>query len=242
MSNRPIKANGKFACLTYHAIGEGPGQYTLSEKRLCDQLGFLRREGYLTEGFEELELRLHTDRRFPEKYVVLTVDDGEESSMRAAELLEANGCRATFFITRDRALRRPGYLRGPKIRELRARGFSIGAHGATHRKLTFLAESACIEELEGSKGWLEQVLGEGVRYMAFPGGFINTRVLQLACERGYVLTGTCSEWMNSANAMRLPGTVNRVNIRQHYSDDVFRRAVAGHPGFYLRRQVRAAAL
>jgi len=205
-------------------------------------LGFLRREGYLTEGFEELELRLHTDRRFPEKYVVLTVDDGEESSMRAAELLEANGCRATFFITRDRALRRPGYLRGPKIRELRARGFSIGAHGATHRKLTFLAESECIEELEGSKGWLEQVLGEGVRYMAVPGGFINTRVLQLACERGYVLTGTCSEWMNSANAMRLPGTVNRVNIRQHYSDHVFRRAVAGHPGFYLRRQVRAAAL
>jgi peptidoglycan/xylan/chitin deacetylase (PgdA/CDA1 family) len=89
---------------------------------------------------------------------------------------------------------------------------------------------------------LQQVLGESVRYMAAPGGFINTRVLQLACELGYILTGTCNEWMNSVNTMRLPGTVNRVNIRQHYSDNDFRHAVDGDSAFYLARQVRAAAL
>jgi hypothetical protein len=154
--------------------------------------------------------------------------------MRAAELFEAYGCRATFFITSDRALKKARYLREPEICELRKRHFSIGAHGATHRKLTFLSESACIEELERSKRWLEQVLGEEVRYMAAPGGYVNARVLQLACDQGYVLTGTCSEWMNSISTMCLPGTVNRVNIRQRFSLEVFRRVVEGKPGVLFR--------
>jgi peptidoglycan/xylan/chitin deacetylase (PgdA/CDA1 family) len=235
-------SGGKFACLTYHMIGEGRGQYTLGERQLREQLAFFRDEGYVVESFEELEVRLRLDRRFPERYVVLTVDDGHESSLRAAELFEASGCRATFFITRDRALKKARYLREPEIRELRKRHFSIGTHGTTHRKLTFLSESACIEELEGSKRWLEQVLGEEVRYMAAPGGYINARVLHLACDRGYLLTGTCSEWTNSVTTMCLPGSVNRVNIRQHFSLEVFRRAVEGKPGFYFGRQVRAAAL
>jgi peptidoglycan/xylan/chitin deacetylase (PgdA/CDA1 family) len=237
-----MSSTAKFACLNYHLIGEGSGQYTLSEKRLRDQLSFFYREGYLAEGFEELEARLRAKHQFPQKYAVLTIDDGHESSMRAADLLEATGCRATFFVTRDRALKRPGYLREQEIRELRKRGFSVGAHGTSHRKLTFLGESDCIEELQGSKRWLEQVLGESVRYMAAPGGFINARVLQLACGLGYILTGTCSEWMNSVNTMRLPGTVNRVNVRQHYSARDFQHAVTGDPAFYLGRQARAAAL
>jgi peptidoglycan/xylan/chitin deacetylase (PgdA/CDA1 family) len=237
-----MSSNVKFACLNYHVIGEGSGQYTLSEKRLRDHLTFLNREGYLAEGFEELELRLRAKHPFPDRYAVLAVDDGHESSMQAADLLEAAGCRATFFVTRDRALTRAGYLREQDIRELRKRGFSIGAHGTSHRKLTFLAENDCIEELKGSKHWLEQVLGESVRYMAAPGGFINARVLQLACELGYILTGTCSEWMNSVSTMRLPGTVNRVNVRQHYSAHDFQHAVTGDPAFYVGRQARAAAL
>ena len=237
-----VAPNGKFACLTYHIIGPGDGQYTLAERRFRDQLAFLCGEGYVVEGFEELEVRLRAGGRFPERYVVLTVDDGHESSMRAAELFEAYGCRATFFITSDRALKKARYLREPEICELRKRHFSIGAHGATHRKLTFLSESACIEELERSKRWLEQALGEEVRYMAAPGGYVNARVLQLACDQGYVLTGTCSEWMNSISTMCLPGTVNRVNIRQRFSLEVFRRVVEGKLGFYFGRQARAAAL
>ena len=101
-----VAPNGKFACLTYHIIGAGDGQYTLGERRLRDQLAFLCGEGYVVEGFDELEVRLRSGGRFPERYVVLTVDDGHESSMRAAELFESCGCRATFFITSDRALKR----------------------------------------------------------------------------------------------------------------------------------------
>jgi peptidoglycan/xylan/chitin deacetylase (PgdA/CDA1 family) len=231
-----------FTCLTYHVIGEGASQYNLSEKQLRAQLALLKAEAYVVEGFEQLEARLRSNQNVPRKYVVLTVDDGHESSMRAADLFEAQGSKATFFLTRDRSLKKLGFIRERQIRELRKRGFSLGTHGTTHRKLTFMPKQTCAEELRGSKQWLEDVIGEEIGYMAAPGGFINARVFQLASECGYVLTGTCREWMNSPESMILPSRVNRVNVRQHFSLRTFRHAIEGDSRFYTWRQLRAATL
>lgn len=232
----------KFSCLTYHIIGEGISQYTTTEAQLRAQLELLNAKEYAADGFEQLEAKLRFGGCFPCRYVVLTIDDGHESSMRAADILEAYGCKATFFLTRDRSVKKLGFLRAGEIRELRGRGFSLGTHGATHRKLTSLSDRACVEELRGSKEWLEDVIGEEVRYTAAPGGYINGRVLRLSAECGYVLTATCREWMNSSGCMKLPGAVNRVNIRQHFSSRNFHQAVEGHLCFYVWRRMRAAAL
>ncbi len=232
----------RFACLTYHVIGEGTSQYTLGERQLRAHLALLKAEAYVVEGFEQLEARLRSGQGVPHSYVVLTVDDGHESSMKAADVLEAYGCQATFFVTRDRSLRFPEFIREPEIRELRKRGFSLGTHGTTHRRLTFMPEKDCIGELKGSKQWLEDVIGEDVRYMAAPGGYINSHIRRLTHEYGYVLTGTCNEWMNSPQTMTLPGKVNRVNLRQQFSTGTVRHIVEGYPGFYIRRQIRSAAL
>jgi peptidoglycan/xylan/chitin deacetylase (PgdA/CDA1 family) len=232
----------QFACLTYHIIGEGRDQYTLSESQLRDHLRLLQAEGYVVDDFERLEIALRSNQGVPSRYIILTVDDGHESSMRAADALQAYGCRATFFLTRDRCLKKPRFIRESQIRELHKRGFSVGAHGATHRKLTFMAEATCMTELSDSKQWLEDVIGEEVRYMAAPAGFINSRVLRLACKCGYILTGTCREWTNSIETMGLPGMVNRVSVRQHFSLRTLRHAIQGQPGFYAWRQVRSAAL
>jgi peptidoglycan/xylan/chitin deacetylase (PgdA/CDA1 family) len=244
MDRKPAGAvnDNKFACLTYHHIGEGSSQYTLSESQLRSQLAFLHGEGYVVEGFEQLEARLRLGQGIPRRYVILTVDDGHESSMRAADLLETEGCRATFFLTRDRCLKRQGFIRSPHIRELRKRGFSLGTHGTTHRGLTFLSKDNCVKEIKESREWLEDVIGEQVRYMAAPGGFINSRVMNLAYERGYALVGTSKEWMNSPKTMARPCTVNRVNVRSHFSLKTFRHILEGHPGFYTWRQVRALSL
>lgn len=232
----------KFACLTYHEIGETGGQYTLSKRQFQDQLALLQREAYVIDDFEGLEIRLRSGQTLPPRYVVLTVDDGRESGLWAADLLQRHDGRASFFLTRDRSASKPGYLREKDIRELRRRGFSLGTHGTTHRGLTFLPRERCIAELAESKRWLEDVIGEEVRYMAAPGGFINARVMKSAYECGYALLGTCSEWMNSPGKMALPCTVNRVNVRRHFSLKTFRHSLEGHPGFYIWRQIRATAL
>jgi peptidoglycan/xylan/chitin deacetylase (PgdA/CDA1 family) len=236
-----VKEN-QFACLTYHVIGEGSNQYEVSESQLRAQLAFLKDEGYAVEGFEQLEARLRLGQGIPHPYVILTVDDGRASSMGIADFLEKHRYRATFFVTRDPSLTRPQFIREPDIRELRRRGFSLGTHGTTHRGLTFLSQENCLREIKESREWLEDVIGEPVRYTAAPGGFTNSRIIKLTYEQGHVLTGTCNEWMNSPATMTLPCTVNRVNIRRHFSLKTFRRILEGHAGFYTWRQIRALAL
>jgi peptidoglycan/xylan/chitin deacetylase (PgdA/CDA1 family) len=231
-----------FACLTYHAVGNLQNQYTVTKKQLRDQLSLLRDEGFIVEGFEQLDRRFYAGRKFPSRYVVLTLDDGDDSSMVAADVIAEHGYTATFFLTRDRSQNKPGYIRTPQIRELRRRGFSLGTHGTTHRKLTFIPEKECVEELKDSKRWLEDTLGGPVSYMAAPGGYINARVMKQAADSGYVLIGTCNEWVNVARTMQLPSSVNRVNVRRHFSLNDLHRIVNGSLRFYLWRQARSAAL
>jgi peptidoglycan/xylan/chitin deacetylase (PgdA/CDA1 family) len=237
-----MSTDSKFACLNYHAIGNESTQYVISEDQLRNQLEFLSHEGFVVEGFEQLECRLRANSIFPAKYVLLTVDDGHESALRAADLLESCGCNATFFPTRDRALGKAGYLSPQEICELRRRGFSLGTHGITHRNLATLSEQACAAELGGSKKWLEDVTGEEVRYMAAPGGFVSRRVLRLAYGFGYRLIGTCRESINNVNTLNLPGTLNRVNVRHHFTLAEFRLIVENDFGFYLRRRIRSSLL
>jgi peptidoglycan/xylan/chitin deacetylase (PgdA/CDA1 family) len=237
-----MSTDSKFSCLTYHAIGNESTQYVISRDQLRKQLEFLSQEGFVVEGFEQLEFRLRANSTFPEKYVLLTVDDGHESALRVADLLEACGGNATFFPSRDKAMGKPGYLRPVEIRELRRRGFSLGTHGTTHRNLTAMSEQSCAAELGESKQWLEDVTGEEVRYMTAPGGFVNRRVLRLAYSFGYKLIGTCNESVNLVSMLNLPDTLNRVNVRRHFSLADFRHIVENDFGFYLRRWIRSSLL
>lgn len=70
--------------------------------------------------------------------------------------------------------------------------------------------------------------------MSAPGGFVDACMTRLSQETGYMLIGTCREWLNSTAEMRLPCEINRVNIRRHFTLADFRRIVENDFGFYLR--------
>jgi hypothetical protein len=66
--------------------------------------------------------------------------------------------------------------------------------------------------------------------------------MKLAYACGYSLIGTCNEWINSPDAMTLPGSVNRINVRRHFSIQAFGHIVEGYASFYVWRQIRSAIL
>ncbi len=66
--------------------------------------------GYVVEGLSDLEQRLLRRRGIPERYVVMTFDDGHRSNLRAAEILCRAGAQATFFLIRDFCRQRPDFL------------------------------------------------------------------------------------------------------------------------------------
>jgi peptidoglycan/xylan/chitin deacetylase (PgdA/CDA1 family) len=237
-----VDVRGKFACLMYHAIKDSSNKYAIGRNSLKEQLTFLSSESYVVEGFRELELRLRSQKPIPRHYVVLTVDDGDESCMCAADMFAQHGFEATFFLTRDKCLNEPGYIRPRDIRELRSRGFSVGTHGTTHRGLSFMPRNQCAAELRESKEWLEDLIGERVEYMSAPGGHFNRQTRRLAFDHGYVLTGDSTEWMNDLSSLSLPGNVYRVAVRKGFTVNELQSIVEGRLGFYLKRQVRAAAL
>jgi peptidoglycan/xylan/chitin deacetylase (PgdA/CDA1 family) len=82
------------------------------------------------------------------------------------------------------------FMDWPQVRALRAAGMDIGAHTHTHPVLSHLDDAAQKQELETSRGILEQELREMVHAVAYPGGqqFSYTRrTCRLAQSVGFQL-------------------------------------------------------
>jgi peptidoglycan/xylan/chitin deacetylase (PgdA/CDA1 family) len=71
------------------------------------------------------------------------------------------------------------------ISAMRDTRFTFQSHTRMHPDLTTLSENELTEELAGSRRDLEDMLGEQVRYLAYPYGRLNERVLETTRAAGY---------------------------------------------------------
>lgn len=127
---------------------------------------------------------------------VLTFDDGLADGLTVtAPLLEKLGATGTFYVC-------PGWFGGRHplvegdaatlldaegVRELRARGMSIGSHTMTHEDLRKLSDAELEAQLRDSKAALEEVLREPCRTLAYPYGLYDDRVIAATARAGYEL-------------------------------------------------------
>ena len=82
--------------------------------------------------------------------------------------------------------RRPGHmLSWNQIREAAAAGVEIGTHSHGHPQLDQVALSELRTELTTSKALLEDTLGFAVPGLAYPFGYSNSRVRQVASNIGF---------------------------------------------------------
>lgn len=227
-----------FVCLMYHDLGESVrDSYTLPWPVFLDHLECLRREGYVVEGFGGLEARLNGG-DWPERYAVLTFDDGYRAFLRAAECLAERNMRATFFLTRDYCRHREGFLRESEIRELAGLA-ELGTHGLRHEPVTGLPRVQARVALAASKRWLEDLIGREVRHMSVPGGYWNRTCQQLAREVGYTLVGNSVQWWNRPETVARTGQVRRVALRSRFSPEVFERILRRDLHFFAGRRLRS---
>jgi peptidoglycan/xylan/chitin deacetylase (PgdA/CDA1 family) len=114
----------------------------------------------------------------------LTFDDGAGSCMRAADILDEHGWKAYFFVVSS-WIGRQGYLDGPQLNELAARGHVIGSHSASHPDpMSGLSYRELESEWRTSVERLSQVLGAAVTSAAVPGGGLSKAVIRAAAETG----------------------------------------------------------
>ena len=135
----------------------------------------------------------------PERRMVLTFDDGYAALAEAAfPALAAHGFPALVFVITDfvggenawdvryggRAFR---HLSWEQLGRWRERGIEVHAHGATHRRLTWLSDGEAAEELGRSREAIARELGAPPAGICYPFGAVDGRIRRLASEAGFTL-------------------------------------------------------
>ncbi len=226
------------AVLMYHGVGESAAphaelHYTVSEAAFAEQIASLA-------GLEVCSLPQLLDGRARAGSVVLSFDDGERSVVeRALPILERAGHTATVYVTTG-WIGTPGYLEAGELRLLAERGWTIGAHGVTHRYLSDLGDAELAQELEGARAELARVLGAPPDHLSLPGGRADGRVLAAARRAGYRSLATSRIGVNPSPP-DLFG-IRRVMVLRGWAAARVRAFAAGEPRAYLSLQARQGAL
>lgn len=206
----PVPPQEGWRILLYHAIDKPSAEDRLglrvSPAAFREQMEWLKEEGVSVVPLTALGTGAGAARA-----VAITFDDGYASQMAAAAILEEFGFPATFFVVPDfldgRAggggyWDRWGYFGWPQLKELAARGFEVGAHSASHVKLTRCSLRELDDETLGAKRRLEAMVPHPVSSFSYPHGAFNDSVARVVEHAGYRLACTSLSGINRGPCVR----------------------------------------
>jgi len=121
-------------------------------------------------------------------YLTISVDDGYPLDLKAAELLDRHGLKATFYVPATN----PEYevMTKDQVREL-SRRFEIGGHTYSHLSLTLKSDAEARADILDGKHWVEDVTGFPVRAFCYPQGKFTARIVEWVKEAGFIGARTC---------------------------------------------------
>lgn len=230
----------RFVTLLYHGLGEQRRFGFISPNSFRNQMTWLIDRGFVIEGFDGLARRCATN-TWPERYVVVSFDDGHVSILDAIETLQDLGANATLFLATKGCQTDQNYLNARDISRL-AKITNIGSHSVTHRMMAQLPPSEVRRELVDSKVWLEEVTAQVITSFSAPSGSLNKCVIELAIETGYSLIGGSAARWNLPSQVAERRIVNRISIDYAHSMDTFVKIVTCDPGYFARRRLRSMLL
>lgn len=181
--------------LTYHkfCLGESTDEYTININHFKQQMDYLKKNGYRVISVAQL-LECIEKNFFPEKPVVVTIDDGYKSVYTLAfPVLKEYGFPATLFLYTDFLANGSNQLSWSEIKEMAAMGMEIGSHTLSHANLLNQRTNECYpdyinrinKEIILSKTILEKNTGNPVLSFAYPYGVYSEEIRMLAKKAGY---------------------------------------------------------
>lgn len=233
-------ASCRVPVLMYHEIAdsaETSSRLAVSPDVFADQVAYLRDEGFTAVTAGELAAILAGGGELPARPVVLTFDDGYGDFYdHALPLLKQHGLTGTVFQTTgwvglEGTEKR--MLNWRELAEIAAAGIEIGAHTCRHPQLDQLPDKLLRDELYTSKSLLEDHLGMAVPGLAYPYGYSNAKVRQVAREFGYTYGYTVGNALTTSAAGSF--TIPRVTVQRTTTMDSFRKMVNGQDTLTLRR-------
>jgi peptidoglycan/xylan/chitin deacetylase (PgdA/CDA1 family)/GT2 family glycosyltransferase len=203
-----VRATRGLPVLMYHAFDpEGSGdRFVISKRKFAQQMRLLSLLRYRVVPFPEVVEAVRGGGELPARTVAITIDDGYLDNLEiAAPILRRHRFPATVFLVSGRIGGRNDWadeggdgaglagrplLSAEQIRELQGAGIDLGGHTRNHRNLLGVEGNEIEAELAGSRGDLEELLGEDVETLAYPYGGFDERVVSAAGDAGY--RGACT--------------------------------------------------
>lgn len=172
--------------LTSGFVRRGAVRYTLTPP------AFARHLDRMAETVDRPRLVSEVNPADPVRRVLLTFDDGGRSAMAVADELDRRGWPGHFFIITERLGER-SFLAPADVRELHARGHTVGSHSHTHPDIMRELPVAQLRaEWRRSVDTVELILGAPCLTGAVPGGHTSADVERTAAESGLRYLFTCT--------------------------------------------------
>ena len=202
--------------LVYHrVISKASSIYDFTPEQLEEHLKYLRDNGYTPITALQTVESMENLAQLPSKPVVLTFDDGHKSHYaKVYPLLKKYGFQGTFFVYTDViAEKSEKQLTWDELREMLQGGMDIQNHTKSHPYLTRILKNETEEayqkrltgELQLSKLIIEEQLQKKVELLAYPYGWFNRSIENLAVQAGYrgLFTVNWGATLPSANRARI---------------------------------------
>lgn len=188
MTSRQLVGSGEpwLPILLYHNIGPMPLQdpfgLTIAAEQFEQQMRCLVRLGYQTIWPSDWIAARRDGKPLPKKPVIVTFDDGYADIVEHAfPILWRYGLKAAAYVVTKRigltntwdevnGHRTMRLMSAKQICEWARRGIEFGSHTRTHPRLTSLSAQQLIDEIEGSRKDLQNLLGTEVLSFAYPYG------------------------------------------------------------------------
>ena len=122
------------------------------------------------------------------KLIVTTSwDDGSKLDLKLAQLLERYDIKGTFYIPQT-------YLNNPLGKNeigMLDKGHEVGSHTLSHADLSKVSLEEARRQIDGSKRYLEELLGHRIYVLSYPKGCYNQGVKEVVKDCGFIAGRTC---------------------------------------------------
>ena len=197
-------------------------KFACTPRRFAMHMNFLRSARYNIIDLKDLEDFISGRNTIPDRSVAITIDDGFlDNYTNALPTLQKYDIPATIFLTagmmektnlwmQTRGFPRRDMLNWRQVKEMSQMGISFGAHTMTHPRLPELSEEKEWLEIEKSKGVIENHLGHGINYLAYPYGLFTGRTCLFAKDSGFSMA--CSTRSGFNNEHTDPFRLRRIEV------------------------------
>ena len=181
--------------LIYHRFGDE--RYPTTSVSLQDfkkQMEYLKENSYNVISLRRLYEIVSSGKAIPPKTVVITIDDGYRTTMKAFEILKEYRFPFTVFLYMEAVGRYPDFLTKEELEELQKSGLAdFENHLYSHPDLAVLRAKLSPKEYmkvlekeeELSRKRFKELFGREPEFLAFPYGSYDKLSIEYFKEKGY---------------------------------------------------------